>query len=262
MHLDSKQIKDNFSKFSNIYDENTNIQQKSAYNLVTESLNHLNLTPNSNILDLGSGTGNIAKFITQQRGQDSDSKNNIVNCDFSLSMLESPSTKAHRVCADMCHLPFKNQEFFTHIYSSFCFQWLNNQQIKTLLQYLHQICKPGALLSFCHPIDGSFHEFHDSNTISDCNFRFAQLPAIENINKVIEGSGFSLKYSTIDSPKIKYKNTISFLRSIKNSGAGYNFYDTNNYVTRKKVKKISDILFKKYDNFVTWKVLNCYLVKN
>ena len=215
MHLDSKQIKDNFSRFSNIYDENTNIQQKSAQNLVTESLKYLKITPDSQILDLGSGTGNVSKFILENQPEGTNSVENIINCDFSLSMLKSSRTKANKICADMCNLPLKRKEFFTHIYSSFCLQWLNNEQIEKLLQNLYQICKPNGVISFCYPIDGSFLEFHDANTNSDCNFRFTKLPLADNIYNIIEKSGFTVKYSAINDYKGKYQNAISFLKSIK-----------------------------------------------
>ncbi len=256
MTLDQAIIRDNFSKFHASYDSNTNIQKKSAKMLVEESLKYLD--PNSffNILDLGSGTGNVAKEVRNHLSN----KNRIVNCDFSLPMLTS-SGEEFSVCSDICNLPIKDVEIFDAVFSSFCLQWLDCGEIKKLLDNLYKICSSGAIFSFCLPINGSFHEFLDANFQSGCNFHFIDLPKGLDVENLINSSDFEILELRAINFKVKYLNALGFLKKIKDSGANYHAPGSNNIINRKKIKKISDILFEKYDNYITWNVLYCYLIK-
>ncbi len=116
-------------------------------------------------------------------------------------------------------------------------------------------------MSFCLPISGSFREIADCNKDVNCDFRFIKFHNENEINKIVKNLNFQQVKIEATEHKIQYQNLVSFLKTIKKSGAGYKFDKRNSNITQKKLKKVSDILFKKYDNFITWKVLNCYLLK-
>ncbi len=258
MLLDLDQIKDNFSKFSAKYNENTSIQLNSSKKLIEDSVKYLKIDNKSKVLDLGSGTGNIAKFAKEIANNA-----NVTACDFSEKMLQHDTFSDHKICCDINELSFEHENF-THIYSSFCLQWLNEDQLKKLITNLYNICVSEGILCFALPVSTSFTEFKDVNELSGCNFRLVNLPNIKNIEKNIDDSGFSVLKSRVDSDKIKYKDAIDFLKKIKSYGANYNFKDEKNLtnsINRKKIKKISDILLKKYDNYITWDILYYYLIK-
>ncbi len=257
MILDRNQIRNNFSRSSREYDKNTSIQKISAQTLIEGSLKYTDLKSDSNILDLGSGTGNIAKLLDGN----SKTSSNLISCDFSHSMLESQPTSSYKVCGDVCQLPFLEQELFTQIYSSFCLQWIAKNLFGDLLESVYKVSKKNSQFSFCLPVKGSFHEFFDANSSTECNFKFIEFFDPTLIKEKILCSNFKiLKIETL-SHRVRYADAIEFLRKIKASGANYNSPYKNNSISRKKIKKISDILFEKYDNYITWNVLHCHLIK-
>ena len=203
MSLDRLQIQNNFSKSSLYYDQNTNVQKASSELMVLDSLKYSDLDKNSNILDLGSGTGNIFKLI-----QDYDSFANFVNCDLSLEMIKSCIPRPSSFCANITKLPIAHKESFSHIYSSFCLQWLEKGDFKGLFDILYKICKSGALLSFSIPVKGSFVEFLDANTQSDCNFNFIDFQNRDFFEKTSTDSNFEMLEMRVDTHKIKYLNLV------------------------------------------------------
>lgn len=251
--LNTTQVKHSFSKQSNSYEKNNRVQKLAAKHLIDNTLDLYNTDKYSIALDLGCGTGEVSQILS--------STTKTIDLDFSYQMLKNNNSDSIKLCSNVSSLPFCSNASFSHVFSSFCLQWLSLKDLNKTLKNTKQFLAKKAIMSFCLPISGSFKEISDCNTGINCDFRFIKLHSEGEINEIIKNLGFNNIKTETSEYKMQYKDLINFLKTIKKSGAGYKFNKKNKNITKKKVKKVSDILFKKYDNFITWKVLNCYLLK-
>ncbi len=254
--FDLSKIKDNFSRGALFYNDHATIQSLAAKSMIANLLSTITIESQDILLDLGSGTGFVGKIINKSLGRNVD-----LALDLSIAQLKINSFCNHKVVADLNNLPlsrnFKNKVV---VLSSFALQWLDHNNLKKFFLNLHKLLPVNSIICLNLPISGSFSQFFDANKSSECNFRFVELPEYQSLYQALEGSSWTINHSEIKNFDINYLSATEFLKSIKKIGANYNFL-TQNILNKKKLKKINDILIKKYDNVITWRTMELIIKK-
>jgi len=138
-----KAVAKNFSLKAKAYDELSVIQSKVGVTL----LSMLKKIPSGLILDVGSGSGRIAKRL------------GAIGIDVSFSMCRLCSEKGVKiVCGDGEVLPFLSGSFELVI-SNFSYQWMD---IAKAFKEANRVLRKGGYFLFSIPIRGSLKELFDS----------------------------------------------------------------------------------------------------
>lgn len=158
-------VDDVFSSVSNSYDLMNDIMSLGLHRVWKDYfVNQLKLNHADVILDLASGTGDIAKRISRKLSK----SGKLFIADYNFSMLEQGRKNLfnHGVMHEACvldghHLPFK-KDTFNHIVISFGLRNMDdhNEVLKACLKAL----KPGGTLSvleFSHPENDLFAKVYD-----------------------------------------------------------------------------------------------------
>ncbi|MBP7710519.1 MAG: methyltransferase domain-containing protein [Rickettsiales bacterium] len=198
---------------------------------------------NLQVLDLGSGTGFVAREILKQVQDDENIRSrhpelvsgspSIFELDLALEMLQqSPSPNSQKIQADFENLPFKNNSFDILI-SSFALQWLTDFD-KSFSQFF-SLLKPEGVFIFCLPCDGSLAELSAANI-----FNFNQLPKVEDLKNSLKKSGFSEISVETKTTKQTFESGVAALKSLKKIGANY---------SQKNSKVITKTNLAQFNNF-------------
>jgi len=131
------------------------------------TLKALNLKPGQSILDVCTGTGDLALAAAKQLGQDSE----VVGSDFCAEMLEiarrkqdkhrAQPTRVRFVEADTMQLPFESNAFHTVMVA---FGLRNVADTLAGLREMHRVCRPGgqvAVLEFSKPSLPGLKQLYD-----------------------------------------------------------------------------------------------------
>jgi malonyl-CoA O-methyltransferase len=237
-------VKKNFSKAAKNYQESAIIQKIAAEKLTDFSANYIK--PHSSIIDLGSGTGFVAKFFNKNHF---DKNYLIYQSDLSEEMLaQNYETDQQRFCFDIAEVS-KIDIRFDAISSSFCFQWLNNYQ--SIFENLKKILKPKGVLAISVPAFNSLIELREASIHSNCNFDFVKLPEFEKFGELIEKSGFERKFLKKEIELISFKNGFEALKNIKKFGGNYHNFSKKNEenLNQKKIRNISKKQLAEFNNF-------------
>ena len=204
-NFDKKKLKLNFEHSAQNYLEAAPIQRLSAEKLCKMATPFIQ--ENSQILDLGSGTGFVTESLNALCAPD------IFELDLAFEMLQQNQNNSSKIQADFENLPFKNHSFDILI-SSFSLQWLTDFD-QSFSQFF-SLLKPKGVFIFCLPTDGSLSELAAANI-----FNFNQLPKIETLKTSLKKSGFTEISSTTQSVKQVFENGVAALKSLKKIGANY-----------------------------------------
>ncbi len=160
----------------------------------------LNIKNEDNILDLASGTGDIAKLLLQKTP-------NVTLCDINPEMLEMAKGKINGgefIIADAQNLPFKNNTFN---FTTCVFGIRNFQEIKKSIQEVHRVlCKGGvfAVMEFMPNAD---------------NYNFAYHSYIKHIvpkyDAIFKSNG---SYSYLSQSILKFQTREQFAGILKKNG--------------------------------------------
>ena len=154
MEKTRKFVDDIFSSVANKYDLMNDLMSAGLHRLwKRQFIKQIKILPESKIIDMASGTGDIAIKILQKY-----SDVDIVLCDRNLEMLEIAQSRlinknlisAKIVCADAEKLPFPDNYFD---YYTIAFGIRNVMNIPAVLQESYRILKPGGkfiCLEFSH----------------------------------------------------------------------------------------------------------------
>lgn len=207
----SKTIQELFNKISSKYDFINNFISLNLHTKIKKDcIKKLNIKPNSKILDLCCGTGDLAKFIKEIQPNCQ-----IIGVDFSSKMLEIAKNKTKDI--EFINMDVQNMSFednsFDYVVSSFGLR--NVEHIEKAIYEIHRVLKPNGL--FLHL------DFGNKNILSKF-FNF-----------------FVLILSNI---LFKYKNEYIYLIKSKN-----NFYEPKELIkifenNKLKFKKRKDYIFK------------------
>ncbi len=157
-----KKIKNIFDKLAPYYDKNNKIISLGFDKFIKKDIiKYLNITCNSEVLDLCTGTGDIIEYILKMHNP-----KKIVGVDFSSSMLKLAnkklrnlnkfSSKIKLIKANVCFLPFKN-ETFDCVIISFGFRNIKNKI--RIIKEIKRVLKSGG--EFIHLDFGKTNIFID-----------------------------------------------------------------------------------------------------
>ncbi|MFT6385891.1 MAG: malonyl-CoA O-methyltransferase [Rickettsiales bacterium] len=247
MIFDKSQIKNNFSRASESYDQNAILQKIVAKNLV--KLAQRDILESDKILDLGSGTGFVAGEIL---GVSSDKK--IFQLDLSEKMLICNQHQTAKIVADIENLPFAQNSFDLAI-SSLSFQWLNDLE-KAIPQIL-EILKNGNNLHFSILGNESLKEVRV--TKEDCGIDFSINDFIdeESLKLILNQFDHTLKKEEII---LDYQDCSSILKSMKKIGASYSSgrNSNRNNLSKSKLELLNKFYLKNFKSGnkvrATWQV--------
>ena len=236
--LDVNQVRNNFNKYASNYSHNALLQKIVAKSTVDLAVS--NIRNSKQLLDLGSGTGFIAKNI----------KNNFLNkkiyqLDFSYNMLKESfvDKDIFNINSDIEYLPFKNNSFDLVI-SSLTLQWLND--LNKSIDNIRNLLNNNGFLIFSIVGDGSLGELKISCSKLKINLSINNFITKEELNDIIFN-----KFSSHDiiSSKLEftYENVYELLRSIKSIGASYSNRCNNNFITRDDFNKINTFYLKNFN---------------
>jgi len=251
--INKKIVQNNFNRKASIYNDFALIQKTAAQKLCDLANDFIH--DNSVILDLGSGTSFIAKNLIEKR------KNlKIFEVDIAPNMLNHWTNRPKNVSpilADIENLPFKNNETFDIIFSSFALQWLDS--FDNLFTNLHSLLKKNGVVIFCLPTSKTFAEIKEASKKSDCNFAIRNLPDSLYIKEALVKARFKEKIFANDIISQKYSNAVDALKEFKKIGTNY----SEKFATKKSITKINlqkfNVFFSQVNNNNTsWHL--CYLI--
>lgn len=252
--INKKIIKHNFSDKAAIYNDCALIQKDAAQKLYNLGKNFVK--DNAAILDLGSGTSFIAKNLLN-----STAKNlQIFEVDIADNMLKNWRDRPQNIfpiLADIENLPFKKQETFDIIFSSFALQWLEN--FEELFHNLHLLLKKNGIIIICLPTENSFIEIRDASKSSGCNFLMQKLVNQDFIKEILLKIGFKEKYFANEVIKQKHKNAVAALKDFKKIGTNYSESSAvKKFVTKRNLQKFNVFFSQNSSNNTSWHL--CFLI--
>jgi malonyl-CoA O-methyltransferase len=206
LKFDKKIIEKNFSRGAKNYDEAALIQREVAKKLCDLAAPFIK--NEARILDLGAGTGFVAKNIFDLV---SEKKIQLFESDISFEMLKQNSESSFKVQSDFENLPFKNNSFDLLI-SSFSLQWLEN--LEETFSHFFSLLKPSGALAFCLPTPESLNELKSANI-----FNFTNLPKAEDLILALQKNGFTEKKFQTEILEQEFESGLQALQSIKKIGA-------------------------------------------
>jgi len=249
--INKKNVQHNFNNKATIYNDCALIQKTAAKKLCDLAKDYIN--DDVTILDLGSGTSFIAKNLLLFQ------KNlKIFEVDFAKKMLDHWQDRPKNVTpilADIENLPFKNNETFDIIFSSFALQWIDN--FEQLFTNLYSLLKQNGLIIFCLPTEKTFAEIRDANKKSGCNFSIRNLANQASIRQSLLDIGFKENFFISEIVNQKYQNAAESLKEFKKIGTNYS-ENSKTIITKKNLQKFNLFFSQNSNNIASWHL--CYLI--
>jgi malonyl-CoA O-methyltransferase len=232
-------VKD-FSRVSKNYNKVAIIQKKVAQNLAKISLELI--TENDLILDVGSGTGFIAKELIKS----GINKKNITQSDISSKMCKVAEKYTSCIVADAQKLPFKDASF-NFATSSLCLQWVNLQKA---LGEINRVLKPNSYFVFSIFLDGSLKHLKQGLPNKVNNFYKK-----EEIEKMLTFQNFKKVDIKIVTKTQKFKSIFELLHSIKNVGGSNKTKSRSNFLSKGQLMQLEKDFLKIHKKlFNQWKI--------
>lgn len=242
LKFDKKIIEKNFSRGAKNYDEAASIQGKAAKKLCDLAAPFIK--NEARILDLGAGTGFVAKNIFDLVGE---KKIQLFESDISFEMLKQNSESSFKTQSDFEKLPFKIQSDFERLpfknhsfdllISSFSLQWLENLE-QSFAQFF-SLLKTSGILVFCLPTQGSLNELKSANI-----FNFTKLPKAEDLILALQKNGFTEKKFQTEILKQEFESGLQALKSLKKIGANYS--NKNKILNKTQLKEFNNFCLKNF----------------
>ena len=260
LKFDKKIIEKNFSRGAKNYDEAALVQREAAKKLCDLAVPFIK--NEARILDLGAGTGFVAKNIfdlldkkkilkqVQDDGVSGEvqvqtlsprhpelvsgsiTKIQLFESDISFEMLKKNTKNTFKIQSDFENLPFKNNSFDLLI-SSFSLQWLEN--LEQTFSHFFSLLKPSGTLAFCIPTQESLNELKSANI-----FNFTKLPKAEDLILALQKNSFIEKKFQTEILEQEFESGLQALQSLKKIGANY---------SNKKNKTLNKTQLIQFNNF-------------
>lgn len=215
-----KEIASTFSRHIDSYDGHARIQRHAAVSLA-EYIDQLAGTlPNGPVLEIGCGTGlmtmQVIKRFPQRRIIISDASPDMVSFCRTRLQLERAKTGNEIQFAAINGQSLEQPGTYALIVSSFTFQWFTDlcQGISNLLRCL----KPGGMLVFSLPLEGSFPEWKQMCADAGVPCTSNQLPD----PAALSACAWWHSYPCITRQEdltLRYSSAIQFFHSLKELGA-------------------------------------------
>lgn len=207
MSLSSRdQIKRSFSRAATSYNAAASHQNHIAEQLVNYTKSHVLLTPQLQVIDLGSGTGFVGDYCQHS---------SIIHLDLSDAMLKNHGSNLS-LCADIQRLPLKPSTFDLCL-SSYAFQWSKN--IDLLFKEIYKTLKPDGLIFFSVPGFNTFHELKSAWLNVDTEIHAHDFLTQEAWQQSATQQGFKMLYHSEQTSLLTFQSVRDSLQHIKNIGA-------------------------------------------
>lgn len=217
------QIRQSFSKASHSYERAAQHQLLIARHLVDiikadeQAGMPQTLDQDACIMDIGSGTG----FVSLAAKEQSLIHNNSIRLDISESMLKqdpdyATDTSAQFICADLQHLPFRNNSMH-RLVSSYAFQWASDSKI--LFQELSRVLKPGACVYFSIPAPSTFEELKQAWQEIDDNIHVHSFLDQQTLIRLAEQNNLECLHFSQKMDVLSFAHQKQALAHIKDIGA-------------------------------------------
>ncbi|QEG25089.1 methyltransferase domain-containing protein [Mariniblastus fucicola] len=206
-----QQVENQFDRAASSYDRVAGLQRRMGETLL-ERLRALNIKPESPIIDLGCGTGELLRQLHD------DGFSKLTGLDLSSQMIaiaKKKSSAANFVRADIESIPCRDASFDV-VVSNAAVQWCDPDLAAT---EIHRVVKPGGRLLLNSFIAGTLGQWHQAFEANGFESRVHLLADSERVTSAFADAGFELievqqfrETSTFDSIK-------SMFASIKQLGA-------------------------------------------
>ncbi len=229
-----KRIIKSFDNKAHSYEKYSVVQQEVSRRLI-ERIKLLKCSP-QNILDIGSGTGNLSEQLKLNF-----KKSNIFCLDISEKMLNKCKSKnfdLSTICADTEFLPIKPFTFDL-IISSFTFQWCKNlkkvfSDIKKLLTdkgvFIFSTVGPDTLIE----VKNIFKEIDDDQHVNE----FLDMHIIGDL---LLSLNFSDPVMDVEKLTIEYKSFERLLAALRGTGTNIVISDEKKSKNKKIISKLKQI---------------------
>ncbi len=214
--MDKNKIARSFSRSAETYDLFSRLQKDLANDLV-KSVASINISP-KNILDIGTGTGNVA-FLLHERYRDAI----ITGCDIAPGMIKkaannNPYENVAFEVADAENLPFTDKKFDL-VVSSTTFQWV--EDLSRAFSEAKRVLIPGGYFAFVTFGPKTLSELKRNYKIAfgedaDHLHKFNNM---REIQAMLKTAGFEALKLNSDTLREFYPDFRTFFRSLKGLGA-------------------------------------------
>jgi len=244
--IDKSTVKSSFSKRADTYDKFASFQKEIA-NLLLSEIYKRDFFP-KNILDIGSGTGNISINLAENY-----KFSKVFACDIAhgmsvftlgkrlvLAKAGNWQSNIHIATADTETLPYPSNSFDL-IASNLMFQWVTD--LSKAFAELHRVIKENGYIYLTTLAEGSLHELKDSfeTAIQKKGSRnlgkFHKFSNTEELKIFMTSAGFREVSSEVRDEERYYPDVETLLRNLKYIGANPSIFARNNGMGIKGVIK-------------------------
>ncbi|MGL5784490.1 MAG: methyltransferase domain-containing protein [Alphaproteobacteria bacterium] len=209
--MKQNQIAQRFEKSVQTYEQAATVQRDMADFLVSRLIPFLKRPPRS-ILDVGSGTGYVAKSLWEHY----PNAHYVLN-DLSASMLANASEKFPAACVELWEgdaqeLCLPSTELLV---SNFCFQWFEN-----LPQTLAKLWKNTKIMAFTTLSEATFGEWREICELEKIPFQGRAYPASSALETMCLGIFPGRWLFFKETKTLTFQHSFSFLRYLCALGAG------------------------------------------
>lgn len=229
MQIDNKHIKKQFEKSMKDYDKNAIIQNMMASKMVLE-LAKIS-TDFENILELGSGTGLLTKWISKNIKFKNFYANDLV--EKSKVYIQKIIPNVNFICGNA--LKVKIPKKVDLIISNAMFQWFDN--LEKSVDLIKQNLNNDGILAFSTFSPENFKELHELTGLT------LKYRTKDDIEKILFNAGFEILYCESFYEELTFKTPLELLAHMKHTGV--NSLSEKTW-TVKKVKEFCDKYSKKY----------------
>lgn len=217
-------ISRNFSRAASRYNDSAHLQKDIACQLV--KLAKPCISADSHLLDLGSGTGFVAKELGRK----------IMQADIAFGMCKHATSHSPAICADMESLPFRS-DFFDVILSASSIQWAD---IRLAFSEVSRILKKDGYFIFSTFSEGTLSDIRSSFRKAGINSVLNEFLSEAAVKQHIAVSSLELVSFSSEERKFEFDSISEFLWSIKDIGAGA-AERNDDTLNRKKLTEVEDI---------------------
>lgn len=210
-----------FAKSALCYDGVADLQRQVGSKLIQmldENIGSSYLNEQSNVLDLGSGTGYFSEIISEKWPVD------LLSLDIAMGMLTYARDNRFLggektfVCADAEKLPLQKNKFEL-VFSNFALQWCDD--LESVFIQINEALKPGGYFVFSLPVEGTLSELKSSWQTVD-SYRhvneFYDFKTIQGISEnVFQHTGIKNLYC--QDHIVYYPQVRSLMKALKALGA-------------------------------------------
>ena len=223
--LEKSRVRATFQRAAPRYDTAARVQREIAARLV-EHLDPVRFEP-ALILDVGAGTGDLAKCLSRRyRGA------SVVAVDIAEAMLKVARSKARRMftrqrflCGDAEALPFKDSSVDL-IVSNATLQWCN--RLDQAIAGFFRVLKPGGLLMFSTFGPDTLGELRESWASVDGLAHVHPFADMHDLGDALMRGGFADVVMDTARLTAEYESVVELMRELKSLGA------TNSLVARRR----------------------------